>query len=75
MKVWPARTYARRGRPPRVFVEVMSMRRVLVGLLVLQSSAAVDAAKKKKKAGHDTAADEAWLEEKGKEEGVLWWCV
>eukprot|EP00966_Prymnesium_polylepis_P261231 6033953-Prymnesium_polylepis.3 len=48
----------------------MSMKRALVGLLLLQSIIAIDAAKKKKKAAHDTAADEAWLEEKGKEEGV-----
>ena len=49
-----------------------SLARVLFIVVLLQSFAETDAAKKKKKkaAGHDIAADVAWLEEKSKEDGV-----
>ena len=50
------------------------LRALLVHLLLLTLVDVADAAKKKKsqkKAGHDVAADQQWLEEKSKEEGVV----
>jgi FKBP-type peptidyl-prolyl cis-trans isomerase len=46
--------------------------RVLVVAALLLTGPQVEAKKKKKKAGgHDVVADVNWLEEKGKEEGVV----